>query len=163
MSASAIRRQLAGKWNGSGTDHHGNRTGRHRRSRGAGTRRAGGEPVGRLRGWRWPALDSRGVGRPVNTNGFSVDLAELEVFARKAEDLSETLRTAWRQDRFDDDKWPASDPLRLAVITYRNSLRAAMERLSTGADSVAGHLRATAEEYQNNDLRATQRASDSLS
>jgi len=99
----------------------------------------------------------------VNTNGFSVDLAELEVFARKAEDLSETLRTAWRQDRFDDDKWPASDPLRLAVITYRNSLRAAMERLSTGADSVAGHLRATAEEYQNNDLRATQRASDSLS
>jgi uncharacterized protein YukE len=86
--------------------------------------------------------------------GFVVDLAELEALAGQADGLSETIRTAWQKDWFEDDKWPGSDPLREAVIAYRRSLQAAMERLSTGGDRVAGHLRATAEQYHEVDGRA---------
>lgn len=87
-------------------------------------------------------------------SGYLVEPAELEALAGTASSLSETIRTAWQRDWFEDDKWPDSDPLREAVITYRRSLKAAMDRLSTGADRMAGHLRATAERYQTVDERA---------
>jgi uncharacterized protein YukE len=92
----------------------------------------------------------------MSTDGFAVDLAELEALAGKADGLSEAIRTAWQRDWFEDDNWPDSDSLRPAVIAYRRSLQAAMERLSTGADRLAGHLRGTALDYQNHDARAAQ-------
>jgi hypothetical protein len=85
--------------------------------------------------------------------GFSVDLGELEVLAREADALSETIRTVWQQDWFEDNKWPDSDPLRTAVIAYRRSLQAAMERLCGGTDQLAVRLRVTADIYRDTDAR----------
>ena len=90
----------------------------------------------------------------MNAEGFSVDISELELLASKAGELSESVRTSWQQDWFEDDKWPDTDSLRVAVIAYRRSLRAAMERLSTGTDRLAGHLRGTADLYQSSDVHA---------
>lgn len=86
-------------------------------------------------------------------NGFTVDLDELGMLAREADALSEIIRTVWRQDWFEDDKWPDTDPLRVAVIAYRRSLQAAMERLCGGADRLAVHLRAVADGYHDTDTR----------
>lgn len=86
-------------------------------------------------------------------NGFSVDLDELEALARETDALSETIRTVWQQDWFEEGKWPDTDPLRTAVIAYRKSLQAAMERLCGGADRLAVHLRAVAKVYHHTDVR----------
>jgi len=84
---------------------------------------------------------------------FAVYLPELATLAREADALSEVIRVAWQQDRFEDQKWPDTDPLRAAVIAYRSSLRGAMERLCGGADQLAAHLRAIADNYRDTDLQ----------
>jgi hypothetical protein len=89
--------------------------------------------------------------------GFSVNLDELGKLAAKAGDHAENLRQSWRQDWFEDDKWPETDQLRQAVIIYRKSLQAAMERLGMGADEMATHLRHTAEHYRGSDTSAAWR------
>ena len=86
--------------------------------------------------------------------GYSVDLDELGKLAATAGDRAESLRRSWRQDWFEDDKWPETDQLRQAVITYRKSLQAAMERLGMGADEIATHLRDTAAHYRGLDTHA---------
>ncbi|SDC51674.1 type VII secretion target [Actinokineospora iranica] len=86
--------------------------------------------------------------------GFTVDLAELAVLARTADDFADAIRTAWQRDWFEDDKWPDTDPLRTAVITYRRSLQAAMERLAGGTERLAEHLEAVRAGYQETDAEA---------
>jgi hypothetical protein len=92
----------------------------------------------------------------MNIESVSVDYPELENLAREADDLSDTMRTSWQRDWFSDENWPETDPLRDAVIAYRRSLRAAMERLAAGTDGLASHLRATASSYDRQALLAAQ-------
>ncbi|GGS18648.1 MULTISPECIES: type VII secretion target [Actinokineospora] len=84
--------------------------------------------------------------------GFGVDLDELDALARKAVAIADTVRedTAWRYG-VDTDRWPDDDPLRVAVIAYQRSLRAAMERLCGGAAGLSDALRAIAARYRETD------------
>jgi uncharacterized protein YukE len=88
------------------------------------------------------------------TNSYSVDAGELDDLAAKAAGHAEALRRSWRRDWFEDDKWPEHDQLRLAVIAYRRSLRAAMERLGDGAEQMAAHLRQSADLYRDQEYVA---------
>lgn len=89
---------------------------------------------------------------------FSVDLDEIEVVARKFVRVAEDVRghVAWKFD-IDTERWPAGDPVRAAVVTYQASLRAAMERLCDRAESIAGLLRDTANDYRAADEDLVQR------
>jgi hypothetical protein len=89
-----------------------------------------------------------------DTRGYSVSLTELRALADRADALAMTMRTSWQQDWFEDDKWPDNDPLRIAVITYRRSLQAAMERLGALADRMSANLASTAESYRDTDRRS---------
>ncbi|GHH46506.1 hypothetical protein [Lentzea cavernae] len=80
------------------------------------------------------------------------DLDEIEAVARKFLDMAEDVRdhVAWKYD-VDTERWPADDPVRAAVITYQQSLRAVMERLCLRAERIAMTLRETAGTYRDAD------------
>lgn len=81
-------------------------------------------------------------------DGFASDRTELSGLAGKANELSDDIRAGLQHDWFEVEKWPDTDPLRPAVITYMTSLRSTLERLSGQTDQLAENLRATASSYE---------------
>ncbi|WP_026423488.1 type VII secretion target [Actinokineospora inagensis] len=86
------------------------------------------------------------------TDGFEVDLDELDRLARRLGGLGDEVRgdVAWRYG-VDAEKWPADDPIGAAVVVYLRSLAEARDRLCRRLADTATDLTNTAAAYRDVD------------